>query len=120
MNVQLELLLQIQDLKSQRRELTEADAGRAVEEEEFNVDVGAALDDLDATIAEVEEQLAPAIRERYLQLCRGRDRAVVPGINGTCYGCFVSIPTAVASDVSSNQELQQCDNCGRFLYVIGP
>ncbi|MFW6202509.1 MAG: zinc ribbon domain-containing protein [Gemmatimonadota bacterium] len=120
MDVQLELLLQIQDLKTQRRELTEADAGREVEEEEFNVDVGEAVDDLDTTIAEMEEQLSAAIRDRYDQLSRGRGRAVVPVINGICYGCFVSIPTAVASDVASNQEIRQCDNCGRFLYVIGP
>lgn len=120
MNKQLELLLQIQDLKTQRRELTEADAGRQVEVEEFNVDVGEAVDDLDDKIAGMEEKLSPAVAGRYRLIAKGRGRAVVPVINGICYGCFVSIPTAVASHASTNEEMQQCDNCGRFIYVIGP
>lgn len=120
MDAQLELLLQIQDLKTQRRALTDADAGRDVEIEQFNVDVADAVADLDRTIAEMEDQLSPLIGNRYHQIARGRGRAVVPVINGICYGCFVSIPTAVAADVASNEEVQQCDNCGRFLYVIGP
>lgn len=120
MDAQLELLLQIQDLKGQRRELTDADAGRDVEIEEFNVDVAEAAEELDRKIREMEQLLSPRIGGRYRQLARARGRAVVPVINGLCYGCFVSIPTAVASDASSNEQVRQCDNCGRFLYVIGP
>ena len=39
-------------------------------------------------------------------------------INGICYGCFVSIPTALASDVRRNDEVRHCDHCGRFIYVM--
>jgi predicted nucleic acid-binding Zn-ribbon protein len=39
-------------------------------------------------------------------------------INGTCFGCFVSIPTAVASESDRNESLRYCDNCGRFLYLV--
>jgi predicted nucleic acid-binding Zn-ribbon protein len=43
---------------------------------------------------------------------------VVPVIRGTCYGCFVQIPTALASDAERNEEVRSCQSCGRFLYLI--
>ncbi len=39
-------------------------------------------------------------------------------IGGTCYGCFVSVPTALASDADRNEEIRNCEGCGRFLYLI--
>lgn len=119
MNEQLEILLQIQDLKAQRDTLTERGAGRGVEEEEFNIDIGTAIEDVEGTIAEMEEKLDPVIRGQYQRVAAARGRAVVPVIRGICYGCFVSIPTAIASDSDSTDRILNCDHCGRFLYVIG-
>jgi predicted nucleic acid-binding Zn-ribbon protein len=115
MNPQLETLLEIQDLKSQRNELVEHGAGRDVEEEVFNISVEDALGQLDEKITEMEGSLAPPVRNRYQRLA-ARGRFIVPVINGTCFGCFVSIPTALSSE--RNLELRYCDNCGRFLYLI--
>jgi len=117
MHAQLEKLLEIQDLKAQRRELSEAGSHREVEEELFNVSIEEALGKLDAKIAEMEESLDDRVRNRYRRL-GGKRNVIVPVIQGTCYGCFVSIPTALASDAERNEELRNCDNCGRFLYVI--
>jgi hypothetical protein len=39
MHQQLEMLLELQDLKMQRRELAEAEPARQVEEEVFNVSI---------------------------------------------------------------------------------
>lgn len=118
MNSQLEALLEIQDLKAQRRELNSASAGRQVEEEVFNISVEDALGHLDEKIEEMENALPPPVRGRYARISARYDRPVVPVIRGTCYGCFVSIPTAVASDAGRNAELLHCDHCGRFLYVV--
>lgn len=118
MNPQLEILLEIQDLKTQRKELEAASSERQVEEEVFNVSIDDALRQLDEKIGEMEESLAPAVRGRYRRMAGRHPRAVVPVIGGTCYGCFVSIPTAVASDADRNREISHCDNCGRFLYLI--
>ncbi|MBI4410642.1 MAG: hypothetical protein HY561_13090 [Gemmatimonadetes bacterium] len=119
MHPQLEILLQIQDLKTQRRELAETERERQVEELEFHVNVEEAVQELDHKIAEMEAQLTPAIRNRYARIASGRGRAVVPVIQGICYGCFVSIPTALATDSARNDQIRHCDHCGRFLYVIG-
>lgn len=118
MNEQLEILLQIQDLKSKRQELIEVDAAARVQEEEFNLDVDDAVAQLDSKIEEVVEELEPTIRSRYRRLDQGLDRVVVPVINGMCYGCFVAVPTAVATDPDERSKLQNCAHCGRFLYFM--
>ncbi len=118
MHNQLEMLLEIQDLKTQRRELEEAQDGREVEEEVFHLRPEDALAQLDSKIEEMEGSLDPRVRARYQRLASRNNRPVVPVIKGTCYGCFVSIPTALASDADRNEELRFCDHCGRFLYLI--
>jgi predicted nucleic acid-binding Zn-ribbon protein len=119
MHPQLERLLELQDLKAQRGELVDPSAGRAVEIEVFNIAVEDAVEQLDEKITEMEESLEPAVRGRYRRLSGSRGRFIVPAINGTCFGCFVSIPTAVASGGDAHNELHHCDSCGRFLYLVG-
>ena len=117
MHSQLELLLEIQDLKSQRRELAQ-DTEREVQETVFNLSVDDALAQLDAKIAEMEEALDPPVRSRYRRMAGKHPRVVVPVIRGTCYGCFVAVPTAQASHAERNAEIRSCQNCGRFLYHV--
>lgn len=119
MHPQLEKLLEIQDMKSQRADLLEQTDGGNVEVEVFNISADKALAQLDEKIVEMEESLEPAIRNRYKRVAGSRGKFIVPVINGTCFGCFVSIPTAVASGPDRNEALQFCDSCGRFLYLVG-
>ncbi|HEX8211102.1 MAG TPA: C4-type zinc ribbon domain-containing protein [Longimicrobium sp.] len=117
MHPQLEALLEIQDLKTQRRELGET-SSRDVQEAVFGLSTDVALTILDEKIAEMEEALAPEVRNRYRRIANKQPRVVVPVIRGTCYGCFVQIPTALASDADRNEEVRSCQSCGRFLYLI--
>jgi predicted nucleic acid-binding Zn-ribbon protein len=118
MHAQLEMLLEIQDLKSQRRELSGTPGEREVEEDVFNMKVEEALEELNAKIDEMENSLEPPVRSRYMRLAGKRPRVVVPVIKGTCYGCFVSVPTAQVSDAARNDALSFCESCGRFLYYV--
>ena len=118
MHNQLEMLLEIQDLKTQRRELEETQSTREMEQEVFNISAEDALVQLDAKIEEMVGSLDPRVRARYQRLAGRNNRPVVPVIKGTCYGCFVSVPTALSSVADRNEELRFCDNCGRFLYLI--
>lgn len=119
MHAQLEKLLEIQDLKSQRRALCDAPSSeREMQEQVFNLGVDAALAQLDEKIAEMEESLDPPVRSRYGRVAGKHERVVVPVIGGTCYGCFVSVPTALASGADRNHEIRSCQSCGRFLYFI--
>jgi predicted nucleic acid-binding Zn-ribbon protein len=117
MHPQLELLLQIQDLKSHRRELAESEPGREVEEREFHIDVDDAIRQLDERIEELKTELPPPVRGRLERFARTGGRAVVPIINGTCYGCFTAVPTASMSLLGQNDFISYCDHCGRFLYT---
>lgn len=117
MHPQLETLLEIQDLKTQRRELQEAPS-REVQEAVFGLGVDDALTQLDEKIDEMETSLPAQVLSRYRRMAGKHQRVVVPVIRGTCYGCFVSVPTALASDADRNQEIRSCQSCGRFLYLI--
>lgn len=121
MHPQLEILLELQDLRGQRRELAaqrEGGPGGDVEVTVFQMEVERALQDLDAKIAEVEGHLEPAVRERYRRLAGARGRGLVPVIAGVCYGCFVAVPAAEASVSRANEALRWCQNCGSFLYFV--
>lgn len=118
MHAQLEMLLEIQDLKTQRRELTDTPHEREVEEGVFNMNIDEAIEELEAKIEEMESSLEPRVQMRYKRLSGKRPRVVVPVIKGTCYGCFVSVPTAQASDAGRNDEIRYCESCGRFLYYV--
>lgn len=118
MHPQLEVLLQIQDLKTQRRELADGEAHAQVETEEFHIDVDRAVQALDEKIADLEGELEGDVRRRYDRIASGLSRVVVPAIDATCYGCFVSVPTARWPRMAANETVQHCESCGRFLYAI--
>lgn len=118
MHPHLETLLEIQDLKTQRRELEETGADREVQESVFGLSVDEALSQIDEKVEEMLGTLPPPVRSRYTRIAARQTRAVVPVIRGTCYGCFVQVPTALASDADRNEEVRSCQSCGRFLYLI--
>lgn len=117
MHAQLELLLELQDLHTQRRALRDEPL-KEMEEEVFELEPEEALELLDQKLAELKERLEPVVRKRYLDLEATLDRAVVPVLNGICYGCFVATPTAWASGAGRNDSISVCDYCGRFLYYV--
>lgn len=118
MHAQLEILLEIQDLRAQKRALEE-EGVRELESEVFDMPIEEALDKIDEKVEQLEDRLEPAAANRYRRLGGPEGaRVVVPVVDGICYGCFMRVPTAWASDAERNQELEVCDNCGRFLYHV--
>jgi predicted nucleic acid-binding Zn-ribbon protein len=118
MHAQLEILLQVQDLKAQRRDLAEGMSERQVQQEAFALEADRAIVQLEEKIGELLDELEPKIRKRYDRLEVGVQRPVVPVIKGMCYGCFVSVSISVASDPQERAKLRNCDHCGRFLYFV--
>ncbi len=118
MNEQLMTLLEIQDLRSKAQELREEGEMEALEQEHFNIDPAEAVARLEERIVGLENELEPRIRSRYHRVRKSFDRVVVPVINGVCYGCFVSIATAVVRDQDPNEAVQRCETCGRFIYIL--
>ena len=117
MHPQLELLMELQDMRAQSRALAE-ESIREVEREVFELTVDEARETLDAKILEVAEQLDADVRSRYDAIEGSLERVVVPVLNGVCYGCFVAAPTAWTSRTGRNDTITACSHCGRFLYYV--
>ncbi len=117
MHPQLELLLELQDLSTQRRALQEEPL-RDVEEAVFELRPAEALELLDDKISELVGRLEGPIQRRYVELAETQGRAVAPVLNGICYGCFVATPTAWSSEAGRNDSIGVCAYCGRFLYYV--
>ena len=118
MDAQLTILLEIQDLRAKVREL-EADSGvSALETDEFGIVPEDAITQLQQRIDELVGRLSVPIRRRYERIAGSVERVMVPVIAGTCYGCYVSVPTSRAGEADPNAELQSCEHCGRFLYFV--
>jgi predicted nucleic acid-binding Zn-ribbon protein len=108
MNRQLELIITLHDLNLLRNEINgEKKAGFKVQdhENELNTAKEKVLKELDTQILKKFEKLA----DKY-------PRAIVPVIDGICYGCFVTLPTAFVVRKNKNEEVNTCPNCGRFIY----
>lgn len=118
MHAQLETLLELQDLRAQKRALEEENV-REVESEVFEMPIEEAVEKIQEKVRSLEDRLDDPVASRYRRLGGpAGKRAVVPVVDGICYGCFMRVPTAWASDAERNEELEVCDNCGRFLYHV--
>jgi predicted nucleic acid-binding Zn-ribbon protein len=117
MHPQLELLLELQDLNTQRQALA-SEGLQHLESEFFELRADEALEILDSKITELADRLEPQVRGRFVEVSSSLGRAVAPVLNGICYGCFVAIPTAWSSEVGRNDRINICDHCGRFLYYV--
>jgi uncharacterized protein len=62
------------------------------------------------------ESLHSETVEKYLKIVKKRGSAVAEIISGNCGGCNVKVRPQMASLVRSNDQLIQCEKCGRFLY----
>ena len=109
---ELELLLEIQDLQTLRRDI----AGEEYAAAGIPVNVEDVADRLSERIAEREAQLSPRTKARYERIGKRRERVVAPVLNGVCYGCFVHVPTSKGHDKERNSELRVCESCGRFIF----
>ncbi len=58
----------------------------------------------------------PKLMEAYLQVKRNHPLAVVEVVDNKCTGCNMQLP-AVVDRKLREQELVECDNCGRILYL---
>jgi len=108
----LHLLVELQDLDLMIREA-------AVQEEKnlgFEIEGVSRLQEARRKLADT---LSPEVLRRYERLMERYDRAVVPTHKGTCLGCFMSLPTAVAQTVKRHEGIKVCESCGRILYWLG-
>lgn len=68
------------------------------------------------TMNEIMSKLEKAVLEKYNMIKRNKDDAVVEIFKNECSGCHMIIPTYLINKVKNEQDIFQCENCGRILY----
>lgn len=115
MNNQLQVLIALQDILLLIRDAKDPSRWKQYGRIGFKI---SNLESLEETRQELEDQLAPAIRNQYDRMKQRYGRVVAPVINSVCHGCFVTIPSAIRGAEDRNKKLYRCENCGMFLYWV--
>jgi len=118
MGDQLDFLIKIQDLLSRKNEMQNDATVEQFEEMGFKIDRKKEIEILDETIEEIVSELDRSTQDLYNRVSRKYSRPLAPVINGTCYGCFVAVPTAQDSGRKEGNVIETCSSCGRIVYWI--
>lgn len=71
-----------------------------------------------ALIAELRGKIAPQILVHHDRLRVRGKKGLAAVRNQVCTGCHMRLPLAVIMTLKHGQDMQLCDNCGRYLYLL--
>lgn len=74
------------------------------------------LNRCDKEMADRARQVDPKFFEKYKRARLHHNQPVVAVANGKCSGCNMSLPMAVLKKLAGQDEVLECENCGRILY----
>ena len=83
-----------------------------VEKSEGAADIATAAKEMET----VERQVDPTFLAKYKKARVHHNMPVVPVVNEKCSGCNMSLPMAVIKKLSNQDNVMECENCGRILY----
>ena len=83
-----------------------------VEKAESAADITVATKEMET----VERQVDPTFLAKYKKARVHHSMPVVPVVNEKCSGCNMSLPMAVIKKLSNQENVMECENCGRILY----
>jgi len=69
------------------------------------------------TTAELRTQIPSQILGHYDRLVAHRKKGVAIVRNQVCTGCHMHLPIGVIMTLMHAQDIQLCENCGRYLYL---
>ena len=124
---QLELMEQVDALKPEivKAQAKLAETKKAVELElaqlaERGKNIEAKLAELKTERAELAAPVDEAALALYDRLLKSKgDAAVVMLQSGICGGCHMKLVQSTLIKVKANEEITQCEQCGRVLYMEG-
>lgn len=122
-----EILLHMEELESKNAALADAEKEAEEVREQSETDIAmleerigrftAQMDEHRARFDEGVSNLSAAVRPKFLKLTgTGNGKAIVRIDGETCEGCRVKVPVHLAGDVSKQDKVISCSNCGRFIY----
>ena len=75
------------------------------------------LEELRKERAAAGADVDPAYMERYKNVREHRFPVMAKLNNDQCSGCNMSLPSAIAKQIAGSDEIVECENCGRILYM---
>ena len=118
MGEQIHTLIKIQHLINRKNEMENDATVEQFEEMGFRIDRQRELKILGEAIEELVGKLEQLTQDLYKRVSRKYPRPLTPVINGTCYGCFMALPTAQDTGRKDADTIETCSNCGRIIYWI--
>ena len=82
------------------------------------LDVGSARDaSSEAVRAALRGKIPAPILGHYDRLVARGKKGLAMVENQVCMGCHMRLPIAVVATLKRGEDIQLCDNCGRYLYL---
>lgn len=85
-----------------------------LQELEFGNDDGG---NVDAAISALRQEIPLPILEHYNRLTARGKKAVALVRHQVCTGCHMTIPIGAINTLMHAEDIQMCENCGRYLYL---
>lgn len=68
-------------------------------------------------IEEFKKDIDVKLREKYDYLSKKKNKVVAQVIEDKCDGCHMYIPSSILANIKRSENIVNCDNCGRILYL---
>jgi len=107
LNKQLELLVALQDLDIMIKDIED------VKQIGFDVE---GREKLEEARNELTAKLDKRLLFNYEKLRKRYKRSIVPVKDDVCLGCFMRVPTQLITRGRKDQDVINCEGCGRILY----
>lgn len=75
------------------------------------------LDELSKQVKALVKAVPKELFARYTRIKRNHAVPMAKLDSDKCSGCNMSLPTTVAKRVASDEQVVECENCGRILYI---
>lgn len=75
------------------------------------------LGKLQAAVVEAGKEVDKALIERYNNIKKNKITPLAMLENGQCGGCNMTLPSLMITQVQESDEIFECENCGRILFV---
>ncbi len=107
LNKQLELLVTLQDVDIMIKDVEDV--------KQIGFDVKG-REELQAARDEIIGKINKPLQFNYEKLKKHYKRSIVPVKDDVCLGCFMRVPTQLITRGRSDQDVINCEGCGRILY----
>jgi predicted nucleic acid-binding Zn-ribbon protein len=72
---------------------------------------------VEASLAELRGKIPPQILGHYDRLVAHGKKGLAAVRDQVCTGCHMHLPIGVVTTLMRDDDIQLCDNCGRYLYL---